>query len=95
MKPQTKGDLHIALLGIGLSAQEARAAVRAFSEAMSQTERVLVVDDFAGLTSGVITELKSEEYRRKNAEWFGQSNHPDGWYRMFEKPHGKRNLRSR
>lgn len=24
-----------------------------------------------------------------------EGNHPDGWYRKFEKQHGKRNLRSR
>lgn len=87
-----KTQIYEALQGLGLSAQDARAAVLAFSRAMAP-ERILVADDFHGLTDKVIAQLKMENECMK----FGldQGNHPDGWYRKFYKPHGKRNLRSR
>lgn len=87
-----KTQMYEAMRGLGLSARDAQAAILYFAQAMAP-ERILVDEDFHGLTDKVVAQLKAENERMK----FGldEGNHPDGWYRKFDKPHGKRNLRSR
>jgi len=92
MKQADKDKIYESFLQLGLSAHKARAAVLACVLAMTPPKRTLVVDDFSGLTDSVIRELKSEEQRRSSAAWYSKENHPHGWYRKFEKKHGKRNL---
>ena len=89
MKIHDKERLFDAFRQLGLSAQLAGETVAACITAFEQPRRVCV-GDFEGLNAKVIAALKEENERMK----FGldQVNHPDGWYRMFEKQHGKRNL---
>jgi len=89
MELRDKEKLFEAFRQLGLSAERAGDAVAACITAFEQP-RILVVDDFAGLTGSVIAALKEENGRMK----FGldQVNHPDGWYRKFDKQHGRRNL---
>lgn len=93
MKQREKHQLFEAFLQLGLSAQKAGIAAAACIAAFEPPRRIVVVEDFAGLSGKVVAALKEENERMK----FGldQENHPDGWYHKFDKPHGKRNLRSR